>query len=1086
MGITFNPFSGTLDFTGGATATTWNSPVATEGDLPVPGTDGEARVVLATDKVYVWDDGSAKWIITSIEASAFAGTSAEGIQIGTNTTGDITARTIQLNEASATTPGGVSIGTQSFAGNKTFTGTITASNLSGTNTGDVSVTTVGSSPNANGAVINTSGAVQAFGTLTASGLPSDGDTFTVTIGVHTEILTYKTTPINPNDILISINAVADSISRLNVVFTSLELVASQDSPVVIRVTAGSSYVGTAGNGSLRIQKSSSVLTVGNTDGSGYAQNGSNSITQQLQLEPADSTNPGVVTASTQTFGGAKTFASSVTVTGVTYANGGVDVTATGGTDTLSIGTSGADIINIGNSGTIVNINTTNLNVVDKLTTINVGGSAGSASNSGVQIEENAIITAYAETSADRDSWIFKAPNQTGIATVSPGASGITLDQSSHNPLTLTTVGATPNANGASLSTQALTLQPANASFPGVLTAADWSTFNGKANSTLNNLGSTAVNASITPASNDTVSLGTTSSHWLQTFSTSTFSGTVGSPAKSTSGASDSVTLRTGNKTGGGGTLASGVLTVTTGTVTGTTGTIGNIQISTADTNGTQAPGNVSLYTGTHTGTGDAPSGNVSIYTGDANNAGASGDMTIGTGAVVDGAAGNIILAPGVTSGTGTDGIVSVVGAATVSKDMTINGITAGRGDGNDPANTAFGAGALANNSSGTVNTAVGSGALTSSGAGGNANTATGYRALNLLTSGNYNTAFGHSAAAFLSSGDRNTSIGSLSGPVSGSDNFACGQTSLQNNTGSNNVGVGNGTLVNNTTGSSNTAIGTQSLSTNITGSANVGVGHQALSTTEANYNTSVGHQSLIDNSSGTNNVAVGSAAGTASTSNTTGSYNTYLGSDTGNSGSGTLTKAVAIGYGALVGASNAMVLGGSGANAVNVGVEITAPTARLNLPGGTATAGTSSLKIESGTLLTTPEDGAIESDGNSLYFTGTGGIRKNLTPNTGDISQTSFTAADNQATPADVTGFAFANASVQAFSADVSVVRSSTYAKFKIEGIQKAASWDISQPYVGDNTGIVFSITSSGQVQYTSTNTGSTASIKFRATTLST
>lgn len=46
-------------------------------------------------------------------------------------------------------------------------------------------------------------------------------------------------------------------------------------------------------------------------------------------------------------------------------------------------------------------------------------------------------------------------------------------------VTLTAVGATPNANGASLSGQVLTLQPANTSFPGVLTAADWNTFNSK-------------------------------------------------------------------------------------------------------------------------------------------------------------------------------------------------------------------------------------------------------------------------------------------------------------------------------------------------------------------------------------------------------------------------------------------------------------------------------------------------------------------------------------------------------------------------------------------------------------------------------
>lgn len=98
----------------------------------------------------------------------------------------------------------------------------------------------------------------------------------------------------------------------------------------------------------------------------------------------------------------------------------------------------------------------------------------------------------------------------------------------------------------------------------------------------------------------------------------------------------------------------------------------------------------------------------------------------------------------------------------------------------------------------------------------------------------------------------------------------------------------------------------------------------------------------------------------------------------------------------------------------------------------------------------------------------------------GDLND-SFTAADNQATPANVTGFAFANGTVRSFDAIVSIVRGSTYAQWKLNGIQKASSWEMSQVRVGDDTGIVFSITSAGQVQYTSTSTGSTALIKFRA-----
>ena len=51
----------------------------------------------------------------------------------------IAGNSIFMQSASATDPGLVNLTTQSFAGNKTFTGTIGASNLSGTNTGDVTL-----------------------------------------------------------------------------------------------------------------------------------------------------------------------------------------------------------------------------------------------------------------------------------------------------------------------------------------------------------------------------------------------------------------------------------------------------------------------------------------------------------------------------------------------------------------------------------------------------------------------------------------------------------------------------------------------------------------------------------------------------------------------------------------------------------------------------------------------------------------------------------------------------------------------------------------------------------------------------------
>jgi len=204
--------------------------------------------------------------------------------------------------------------------------------------------------------------------------------------------------------------------------------------------------------------------------------------QNLSLQPADLTNPGVVSTGIQEFGGDKTFGDNVVieeilrVAGPTLANGGLDVSVTAGVDTLSIGTQNAEVINIGSPAAIINFigtlfqaNVTNLNVTDALITINDGGGTASGAGAGFEIEEGGIGTGYVKVAASRNSMLIKAPGQSGEATISPGSAGITLDQSSHDPLTLASVGFVPNANGASISGQQLTLQPADGTTPGLLT-----------------------------------------------------------------------------------------------------------------------------------------------------------------------------------------------------------------------------------------------------------------------------------------------------------------------------------------------------------------------------------------------------------------------------------------------------------------------------------------------------------------------------------------------------------------------------------------------------------------------------------------
>lgn len=112
-------------------------------------------------------------------------------------------------------------------------------------------------------------------------------------------------------------------------------------------------------------------------------------------------------------------------------------------------------------------------------------------------------------------------------------------------------------------------------------------------------------------------------------------------------------------------------------------------------------------------------------------------------------------------------------------------------------------------------------------------------------------------------------------------------------------------------------------------------------------------------------------------------------------------------------------------------------------------------------------------------------LNNRLLKASGDINETSFTAADNQAVAANVTGLAFANGTVRSFEAILSITRGTTYQQYKLNGVQRAADWVLSQSYIGDNCGLTFSITTAGQIQYTSTSTGNTATIKFRALTTS-
>jgi len=219
-------------------------------------------------------------------------------------------------------------------------------------------------------------------------------------------------------------------------------------------------------------------------------------------------------------------------------------------------------------------------------------------------------------------------------------------------------------------------------------------------------------------------------------------------------------------------------------------------------------------------------------------------------------------------------------------DLTVYGITVGRGAGAVASNTAVG------------NTALGGGSQT-----GADNSAFGSYVLAANTTGYGNAGFGgaatfnDSALRYNTTGYANSAFGSgsLRANTTGIENTAVGNQSLQaNTTGGQNTALGRQALASNTTASNNTAVGYQAGYSNTTGGGNVALGNTALySNTTTGGHVAIGNGALFySNTTGTgSNIAIGSGAGFSITTgmghvaigqgalyaNTTGSANTAVG-----------------------------------------------------------------------------------------------------------------------------------------------------------------------------------------------------------------
>ena len=277
-----------------------------------------------------------------------------------------------------------------------------------------------------------------------------------------------------------------------------------------------------------------------------------------------------------------------------------------------------------------------------------------------------------------------------------------------------------------------------------------------------------------------------------------------------------------------------------------------------------------------------------------------------------------MLSPIVVSGANVGIGITPSAKLHVNGDSEINGLTIGRGAGNNINNTAVGYNALVNNSTATNNTAVGVNALLNNTTGG-FNTAVGNSPLLNNTTASYNTAVGNGALLNNTTANFNTAVGvdGLLNNTTGSSNTATGLQSLYSNTTGNfNVSAGLQSLYSNTTGSNNTATGREALRNNSTGANNVAYGALSLySNTTGNFNVACGLQSLYSNTTGGNNTATGSEA---LRNNTTGANNVACGLKSlysNTTGGGNTAYGVTAGYIITTGNRNVIIGEGSDSSA---------------------------------------------------------------------------------------------------------------------------------------------------------------------------
>ncbi len=243
---------------------------------------------------------------------------------------------------------------------------------------------------------------------------------------------------------------------------------------------------------------------------------------------------------------------------------------------------------------------------------------------------------------------------------------------------------------------------------------------------------------------------------------------------------------------------------------------------------------------------------------------------------------------------------------TIGSDNCFFGQSAGRDNDAGYENAFFGQGSGQRNTEGSANSFYGY--------------ESGYRNI----SGNYNSFFGYLAGHSNTTGVLNSYFGAYSGFANlvGERNSFFGFSAGLDNKGSDNSFFGQDAGKANTSGYSNSFFGQDAGTINTTGYRNAFFGRLAgSSNSTGDHNSFFGSESGSSFSEGDYNSTFGSEAG-KNFSNGLGTRNTFLGAQSGYAPllGLVLDRSIAIGFKAEVACSNCAVIGGSGEDAVNVGI----------------------------------------------------------------------------------------------------------------------------------------------------------------------